>query len=195
MGLQLLNLEVADGFSAADAEKLSKRGRGRPRGSKKKREEAGSNLMAPSKTLVEIPVSHPDKSISFAEEFTNCSPNVVDQVGEAFRHGNRLAALIGMGIGSFVPLAGYLIVHLEVETRPGMWILVACEVIVSVLTVYEWAIQISRYALKALGLVILVEGTMLFTHVYWLGLIGLTILMLINGIAFAMSLLEKENES
>ncbi len=120
--------------------------------------------------------------------------NPVDQARAAFSRGGRLSAFVGLILGGFVPLASYTLIHLEVATRPLLWILVCGGLIYSAISVYGWALQAFHYRLKALGFVILLEGTLTFCSVRWLSLAGLAILMVINGLSAAVMLQRPEIE-
>lgn len=123
-----------------------------------------------------------------AQQLLALTTNPVDQAREVFRKGGRLSALVGLILGGFVPLASYTLVHLEVATRPLLWVLVAGGLIYSAISVYAWARQAFGYRLKALGFVVLLEGTLTFCSVQWLSLAGLAILMVLNGVTAAVTL-------
>jgi hypothetical protein len=58
--------------------------------------------------------------------------------------------------------------------------------------VFTWARQVFHLTLKALGFVLLLEGAVTFSVQQWLGLTGLVILALINGVIAAVVLQAKE---
>jgi len=120
--------------------------------------------------------------------------NPVDQARAAFGNGGRLSALVGLILGSFVPLASYTLIHLEVAARPMLWILVGGGLVYSAISVYQWARQAFHYPLKDLGFVVLLEGTLTFCSVQWLSLAGLAILMVLNGVSAAVMLQRPEIE-
>jgi hypothetical protein len=114
--------------------------------------------------------------------------SVVQQVQHAFAPGKRLAALIGVVLGGFVPMAVFHLVHAEVATYPQLWLLVAGGLLYSSLSVYKWAKQAFRMQVKAIGFVLLLEGTVTFSHTPWLSFAGLAILIGINAISAAVAL-------
>lgn len=105
-----------------------------------------------------------------------------------FALGQRTRALLGFSVGAFVPLASYMVVHTEVATRPLMWFLVAGGLLYSSTSVYTWAVQMFHWRLRALGFVVLLESTLTFCGIRWLGLAGLAILMLLNALNAAVAL-------
>lgn len=105
-----------------------------------------------------------------------------------FALGQRARALLGFLVGAFVPLASYTVVHAEVATRPLMWFLVAGGLLYSSISVYTWAVQMFHWRLRALGFVVLLECTLTFCGILWLGLAGLAILMLLNALNAAVAL-------
>ena len=105
-----------------------------------------------------------------------------------FALGQRARALLGFAVGAFVPLASYTVVHTEVSTRPLMWFLVAGGLLYSSTSVYSWAVQMFHWRLRALGFVVLLESTLTFCNIHWLGLAGLAILMLLNALNAAVAL-------
>lgn len=105
-----------------------------------------------------------------------------------FALGQRARALLGFAVGAFVPLASYMVVHTEVDKRPLMWFLVAGGLLYSSISVYTWAVQMFHWRLRALGFVVLLECTLTFCGILWLGLAGLAILMLLNALNAAVAL-------
>lgn len=148
------------------------RRRGRPKGSKTRAKEATGTVTPISVVPVFVP-----------EPVTTLVPETKQSGLE--RNGRTV---VGMILGSFVPLASYTLVHVEVEATPLLWLLVAGGLIYSALTVYKWAYRAFEYRAKALGFVVLLEGAMTFSRVKWLGLAGLAILMCLNGVTAAASL-------
>lgn len=106
----------------------------------------------------------------------------------------RARAFLGLALGAFVPLASYSIVHIEVARRPQLWVLVAGGLAYSAISVYTWAVQAFHYRLKALGFVVLLEGTLTFCTILWLSLSGLAILMILNAITAATTLQKPKEE-
>jgi hypothetical protein len=66
--------------------------------------------------------------------------------------------------------------------------LVAGGLVYSAFSVFGWARQAFNHRLKALGFVVLLEGTLTFCSVVWLSLAGLAILMVLNGVTAAVTL-------
>lgn len=120
--------------------------------------------------------------------------NPVNQARAVFHPGNRLSTLVGMVLGGFVPLASYTLIHVEVRTRPELWVLVGGGLVYSAISVYTWAKEAFHYRLKALGFVVLLEGTLTFCSIQWLSLAGLAILMILNGVTAAVTLAKPRTE-
>ncbi len=118
--------------------------------------------------------------------------NVVEQMQRAFAPGHRLSGLMGLVLGGFVPVAVYSLVHVEVATHPQFWVMVVGGLAYSAITVFTWARQAFHLTLKALGFVLLLEGAVTFSTQQWLGLAGLVILVVINGVSAAVALQAKE---
>lgn len=112
-----------------------------------------------------------------------------------FALGQRARALLGFGLGAFVPLASYMEIHFEVGHHPQLWFLVAGALAYSAISVYTWAVEAFHYQLKALGFVVLLEGTMTFCSILWLSLAGLAILMILNAITAAVTLQARSPDS
>ncbi len=123
--------------------------------------------------------SVPEQATSLTcDEFLALS--VVDQLRRAFSPGHRLGAVIGAGIGGFVPVASYEIVHVEVLANPWLWALVAGALLFSGLSVFRWASDAFASTWKGAGFVVLCEGAMVLSRNHWLGLSALGLLVLIN---------------
>jgi hypothetical protein len=95
---------------------------------------------------------------------------------------------MGVVLGGFVPLAVYAIVHFEVAQHPSLWAMVIGGLAYSAISVYIWAKQAFHMWVKAIGFVLLLEGTVTFSQERWLGLAGLVILVAINGVSAAVAL-------
>ena len=119
--------------------------------------------------------------------------NPVDQAVYVFQSGYRLSTLVATVLAGFVPVASYALIHLEVETRPLMWILVAGGLVFSAVHVYHWMRKMFRYWLQALGFTVVLEGNLVFCKIAWLSIAGLVILVLLNGITAAV-LLQRPRE-
>lgn len=112
--------------------------------------------------------------------------SVVDQVAMAVRPRNRLPTLMGAFLGGFVPLATYVIAHLELGA--ARWCLVVGGLIYSAKTVFEWGQVAFSSRVKAAGFVLLLEGVMITSTTRWLGWSALAYLISINGLATGCNL-------
>lgn len=95
---------------------------------------------------------------------------------------------MGLIFGGFVPIAVYSLVHVEVPVHPWLWTMIVGGLAYSAITVFKWADQAFHMKIKALGFVLLLEGTVTFSTERWLGLTGLVILVVINGLSAAVAL-------
>jgi hypothetical protein len=129
-----------------------------------------------------------DRERRKAQDAMAALSNPVDQARLAFAAGNRLSAFVGLILGGFVPLASYTLIHQEVASRPALWALVAGGLVYSAFSVYGWGRQAFDHRWKALGFVVLLEGTLTFCSIAWLSLTGLAILMVLNGVTAAVTL-------
>ena len=84
------------------------------------------------------------------------------------------------------------LVHSEVVDHPWYWVMVAGGLAYSAISVYVWAKQAFHMWIKAIGFVLLLEGTVTFSKEPWLGLTGLVILVTINGVSAAVALQAKD---
>jgi hypothetical protein len=151
-----------------------KRGRGRPR--------------TPPEVIAE-------RQRLAAQQQTAQITNPVDQARAVFRSGNRLSALVGLIMGGFVPLACYTLIHLEVSTRPTLWVLVAGGLVYSALNMFSWMQRLFGNWWMPLGWVVLLEGSMTASKIAWLSLTGLAILMILDGVTTAITItLQKPRE-
>ncbi len=119
----------------------------------------------------------------------------IAQIKESVKPRNRLAAFTGVMLGGFVPLASYWIAHHEV-VGAGYWMpvmvtLVFGGLIYSAKTVYQWARVAFDCPWKAVGFVVLLEGTMIFSNTMWLGVTALSLLIGMNAIATGCTLAKK----
>jgi hypothetical protein len=137
-------------------------------------------------------IENPVRSIS---EGGNSRLGVLEQVECSWKPGNRLATLMGAMLGGFIPLASYTIAHQEAPNRPFLWVLVACGLAYSALTVFDWARVAFRHPIKALGFCGLLEGVMTLSGTQWLGITALTMLIVINGIATGCNLVADRRQA
>lgn len=115
---------------------------------------------------------------------------VVQQVREALKRRNRLAAALGFLLGGFVPVASFVVAHGELDAARSLWLqpgtaLVLGGLLFSAKTVYSWSKLAFGESSKALGFVVLLEGVMILAKTGWLGAAALGLLVGINGVATA----------
>jgi hypothetical protein len=120
---------------------------------------------------------------------------VVDQVKRSFAKKNRFATFCGLLLGGFVPSATFTVAHYEVSVNPWLWVLVVGGLIYSAFTVFKWGTVAFTSKVKAVGFVVLIEGTMTFAHTPWLSLLALGLLVSINGIATGCNLVADQKEN
>ncbi len=113
---------------------------------------------------------------------------MIQQTRRSFSRGARLAGVIGLIIGGFVPVATYTVVHFEVASNPLLWVLVAGGLIYSALTVFQWAKNAFGSTVKAIGFCILLEGILTFAHSMPLSLSALAVLVFVNAVSAACAL-------
>lgn len=118
---------------------------------------------------------------------------VVEQVRVALRPGARLAFVVGMLLGGFVPVATFVLAHAELVHGRPLWLqpaaaFVAGGLLFSAVTMYRWGRLAFDVRAKAVGFVLLLEGTMVTSSTRWLSLVALAYLVLINGVATACNL-------
>jgi hypothetical protein len=122
---------------------------------------------------------------------------VVEQVRLSLRRGSRLAFLLGVLLGGFVPIATFVIAHTELTAAQALWLqpaaaFVAGGLLFSAVTMYRWGVLAFAHRAKALGFVVLLEGTMVTCHTRWLALAALGYLAAINGVATACNLATRQ---
>lgn len=123
----------------------------------------------------------------------NTEMPIVNQVKIGFQKQNRIAMIAGAIIGGFIPLATYVTAHCEVDPTAPLYfqlpsLMVIGGLIYSAMTVFSWAKVAFKNPVKAVGFVVLLEGTMTFSHsgvggVPILSLAALALLVSINAIA------------
>jgi len=128
--------------------------------------------------------------------------DVIGQIRTASK--NKIALLVGILLGGFVPVMSYFLAH--VEMTPDQWyvwrnpsmtpfFVVGC-LIFSALTVYEWchtAFDQQKY--KAFGYVVAIEGVMVTTSIQWLAITALVYLVCINATATGCTLALKDRHA
>lgn len=122
---------------------------------------------------------------------------VVEQVRLSLRRGSRLAFALGVMLGGFVPIATYVISHTELRPGRPLYLqpaaaFVAGGLLFSAVTMFNWGKLAFAHRGKALGFVVLLEGTMVTAHTPWLALAALGYLATINGVATACNLARGE---
>jgi uncharacterized membrane protein HdeD (DUF308 family) len=121
------------------------------------------------------------------------TPGIVDQVVTALDSRHRLATALGGLLGAVVPVATYVVAHQETSDTGPLWaqpaaFLVAGGLAYSATTVYQWARLAFGHPVKALGFVVLLEGTMVASQTPWLAIVALVYLAAINAIATGCTL-------
>jgi hypothetical protein len=125
---------------------------------------------------------------------------VVEQVRLSLRRGSRLAFALGVLLGGFVPIATYVIAHTEISKARALYLqpaaaFVAGGLLFSAVTMYNWGRLAFAQRAKALGFVVLLEGTMVTAQTRWLALAALCYLAAINGVATACNLARGTDET
>ena len=117
--------------------------------------------------------------------------SVIDQIKIAFSV-SAIGLVVGLILGASVPLTTYFISHYEWKEPWSIYsLLVAGGLIFSANSVYFWTKSAFRSGVKALGFVVLTELGMIFSHIAWISLLGLSILIGINAIASGANLVLK----
>lgn len=117
--------------------------------------------------------------------------SVLEEVELAFKPGNRRAAFISIPAGALVPLATY---YQTLSSDPWAMYLTAGGLLYSGLTIYSWLYSMLSFgsdtvwgrrgaAAKALGFVVLTEGTLANPPNEWVGLLVVGMLMVVNAIS------------
>ncbi len=97
----------------------------------------------------------------------------------------RIAAAIA---AAFLPIASFVLAHIEAPINPALWVLVAAALLFSAPTLVQWAAKWCGSIYKAIGFAGLLEGVMVFSHIVALAYAGLAILVMINAIsAYALA--------
>lgn len=96
------------------------------------------------------------------------------------RSANQVIAAIA---AAFLPVASYVIAHVEAvqEGKSYLYALVACALAYSAPTLAKWAEKWAGHPVKAWGFTILLEMVSVLSHIQWLNITGLAILVTING--------------
>jgi hypothetical protein len=91
----------------------------------------------------------------------------------------RIAAAIA---AAFLPIASFVLAHIEAPTNPALWVLVAAALLFSAPTLVQWASKWCGSNYKAIGFTALLEGCQTFSHVPGLYYGALAVLVGINCI-------------
>lgn len=125
---------------------------------------------------------------------------IVRQVRIACDPRNRLAVAAGAWLGALVPLAVYVVAHLDLDVAGALasghldaarypaLALVLGGLAYSATTVYQWGAMAFNNRAKAVGFAVLTEGVMTLSHQTWLAVIALVTLCGINAIATGVTL-------
>lgn len=92
----------------------------------------------------------------------------------------RIAAAIA---AAFLPVASFVLAHIEAPGNPYLWVLVAAALLFSAPTLVQWAAKWCGGLYKAIGFAGLLEGVMVFSHIAPLAYAGLSILVMINAVS------------
>lgn len=97
------------------------------------------------------------------------------------RSAQQVLAALAAG---FLPIASYVIAHIEAEQAGKSYLygLVACALAYSAPTLAKWAERWAGHVVKAWGFTILLEAVSVLSHIQWLNLAGLAILVIINAV-------------
>lgn len=121
---------------------------------------------------------------------------VVDQVREACKAKNRLAAALGAVIGGFVPVGSYVLSHSETTDAPIYTQVVAYFVfgllVFSARSVYAMGRSAFGECTKAVGFTVGVEGIMIVSKTPALSMSALAILVGINAVSVACNLATRQ---
>jgi hypothetical protein len=123
----------------------------------------------------------------------NRSDSILGQIRTAFTS-HPLAFIVALPFGGFVPLAVWVLAHLE-PIHWWHWVMIGGGALFSSLTVITWGQRILSNLPKAVGFALLVEGVMLASQTMWLSISALGLLVIINAIACAVSLSYEEQTS
>lgn len=125
---------------------------------------------------------------------------ITDRFRSALLPHNILATAIGSVIGAAVPVAVHHLVRYELDTALPLYeqpkaYLVLAGLAFSGLSVYGIARDVFQSAAKALGFVVLLEGTMALASAPALSWAMLGILVVINAVSASVALANEQRES
>jgi hypothetical protein len=117
--------------------------------------------------------------------------SVIDQTRVAFSV-SVIGSMVGIVLGGSIPLICYTIAHHEWTEWLSVYTLLVCGgLIFSAKTVFGWGKAAFRDSYKALGFILLVEGTMVFSSIRWINLLCLAILIGVNAVSTGANLVIK----
>jgi hypothetical protein len=117
--------------------------------------------------------------------------SVIDQTRIAFSV-SAIGSVVGIVLGSAVPLTTFMIAHYEWKDWWSIYsLLVIGGLAFSAKTVFKWGKDAFRDAYKALGFILLIEGVMVFSDIRWINLLSLSILIGINAVSTGANLVLK----
>lgn len=106
------------------------------------------------------------------------------------------AAVLAAALGGLPPLGAYITAHYDVGRftdwrRFALWSVLAACMVFSMRTVWGWGHAAFDERLKAVCLVVALEGLMVFSPTTWLAMLALCYLIGINAVATACNIAEK----
>lgn len=99
-------------------------------------------------------------------------------------HKRSIQQVVAAIAAGFLPVASYVIAHIEApqDGKSYLYTLVACALAYSAPTLAKWAEGWAGHPAKAWGFTVLLECVSVLSHIQWLNLAGLAILVTINAI-------------
>lgn len=94
---------------------------------------------------------------------------------------DNLNGILAAVAGGFIPVASYVLAHIEATGRTYLYALVAAALVFSAPTLAAWAERWCDGRWKAWGFCALLEGVMILSDIRALNLVGLAILLGINS--------------
>jgi hypothetical protein len=149
-----------------------------------------ARLKAVEVQQVEIPAKKSGKKAVEVDD-----RGVIGQLRLAAQPKNRLALVVGVLLGGLVPVLSFWLAHHEIAAESGWMILTQVQTYLvlgglaySAKSVYQWGKEAFHCGWKAVGFLILVEGTMVFSGTMWLSVIALVYLVGINAVSTGVNL-------
>jgi hypothetical protein len=114
--------------------------------------------------------------------------NVIDQIRVSAQRGNRLALIVGLVLGAFVPTIAFSVTHEGIDTSHPLWLQVNTYIVLACLaysatTVWSWMRSVTKSRVKATGFCVMIELTMVCSGLYALSVACLVLLIGINAVA------------